>query len=58
MSERLGLLFSDDSILVLPEGADAGTALKEAEEHDRGEPAPCTRVVRLEVEITKVLEYT
>ncbi len=55
MSERLGLLFSDDSILVLPKVMDVDTALKEAEEHDRGEPKPRSRVVRLKVEITEVL---
>jgi hypothetical protein len=51
MSERLGLLFSDGSISVLPEGADVGTAWREAEEHDWGESGARTRVVRLEVEI-------
>jgi hypothetical protein len=55
MSERLGLLFSDDSILVLPEGVDVDTALNEAEEHDQGAPGPRTRVARLEIEITEVL---
>ncbi len=56
MSEHLGLLFSDNSILVLPEGVtDVETALKEAEEHDWGEPQPHTRIVRLKVEIIEVL---
>ncbi len=55
MSERLGLLFSDDSILVLPKGADVDTALKECKEHDWNEPQPRTRVVRLQVEIIAVL---
>jgi len=55
MNERLGLLFSDDSILVLPEGTDVDTALKEAEEHDRGGLGPRTRVARLEIEVTEVL---
>lgn len=55
MSERLGLLFSDDSILVLPTETDVDTALKECEEHDWSEPQPRTRVVRLNVTIIAVL---
>ncbi len=37
MNARVGLLFSDGSILVLPEGTDADTAGREAEEHDWGQ---------------------
>ena len=48
MSQRLGLLFSDDSILVLPEGTDVDAAWREAEEHDAD-----TEVVRLNLEITR-----
>ncbi len=55
MSERLGLLFSDGSILVLPEGTDVDGARKEAEEHDRGEFYVRTRVMRLEIEIGEIL---
>ena len=54
MSERLGLLFSDGSLLVLPEGIDLDGARREAEEHDRGEVKPRTRVVRLNIEITEI----
>ncbi len=36
MSRRLGLLFSDSSLLVLPEEMDVEAALREAEEHDAG----------------------
>jgi hypothetical protein len=52
MSERLGLLFSDGSLLVLPEGADIHSAWREAEEHDAGESDMGTEVVNLELEIT------
>ena len=55
MSERLGLLFSDGSISVLPEGADVGTAWREAEEHDWGEPKPSTRIVRVEIRIIEII---
>ena len=50
MIERLGLLFADDSLLVLPEGVDADTAWREAEAADWGEPEPRTQVVRLRIE--------
>jgi hypothetical protein len=53
--ERLGLLFSDGSILVLPEGTSAETAKTEAEEHDAGDPTAQTRVVRLAVNIMEIL---
>ena len=53
MIERLGLLFSDGSILILPEATDLEDAEKEAIEHDWGQSHPLTRVIRIEV---KVLE--
>jgi hypothetical protein len=52
MSRRLGLLFSDGSLLVLPEGVDFDAAWREAEEHDAGESDLRTEVVDLAVEIT------
>lgn len=54
---RLALLFSDGSILALPEGADVDMALREAEEHDMGDEPDSsrTKVVRLELEIVEVL---
>ncbi len=51
MAERLGLLFSDTSILVLPDGTGLRAASLEAEEHDAGDPNPGTQVVRLSIEI-------
>jgi hypothetical protein len=51
MNEYLGLLFSDGSILVLPDGTDLQTAAREAAEHDAGDPNPGTQVVRLSIEI-------
>jgi hypothetical protein len=56
MTERLGLLFADGSLLVLPDGTDADTARREAEEHDGGEPGPRTRVVRLRLEFVDTLD--
>jgi hypothetical protein len=56
MTERLGLLFADGSLLVLPDGTDADTARREAEEHDGGEPKPRTRVVRLRMEVVDTLD--
>ena len=53
MNERLGLLFSDGSMMVFPEGTPLQTAAKEAAEHDGGVRSPGTRIVRLSV---KVLE--
>jgi hypothetical protein len=38
MTERLGLLFADGSLLVLPDRTDADTARSEAEEHDGANP--------------------
>jgi hypothetical protein len=55
MSEHIGLLFADGSILVLPEGTTIETAQKEAEEHDAGDPDPDTRVVSLVVSIAKFI---
>ncbi len=55
MSERLGLVFFDGSILVFSEGTDVDTARREAEEHDRGQPTPQTRIVRLDIEISEIL---
>jgi hypothetical protein len=55
MTERLGLLFADGSLLVLPDGTDADTAWKEAEEHDGGDPEARTRVVRLRIEVVDTL---
>ena len=52
MSQRLGLLFSDGSLLLLREGTDVDSAWREAEEHDAGESDLRTEVVSLEVEIT------
>jgi hypothetical protein len=54
MAERLGLLFSDGSILVLPDGTDWQAASAEAAEHDAGDLNPNTQVVRLRIEL---LEY-
>jgi hypothetical protein len=54
MSERIGLLFADGSILVLPEGSTTETAQNEAEEHDAGNPN-ATQVVSLAVRIIKVI---
>jgi hypothetical protein len=51
MNERLGLLFADGSVLVLPEGTNLDHAQREAREADFGEPAPRTRVVALRIEI-------
>jgi hypothetical protein len=55
MSEHIGLLFADGSILVLPEGTTIATAKKEAEEHDAGDPDPETRVVSLVVRVVEVI---
>jgi hypothetical protein len=51
VSQRLALLFSDSSLLVLPEGTDLGAAWREAEEHDGGAPDSSTAVVLLEIKI-------
>ena len=52
-SEQLGLLFSDGSILVLPEDTTVEIARKEAEDHDQGESS--TRIVRLEIAIVEII---
>jgi len=54
-SEQLGLLFSDGSILVLPEDTTVEMARKEAEEHDLGESGVITRIVRLEIAIVEII---
>ena len=57
MIERLGLLFADGSMLVLPEGTSLGNAQREAREADFGEPAPRTQVVTLGIEIRDHLSH-
>jgi hypothetical protein len=52
MTQRLGLLFSDGSLVVLPERVDVDAAWKEAEEHDAGDSEGRTEVVSLKIEIT------
>ena len=54
MNERIGLLFADGSILVLPEGTTIETAKKEAEEHDAGDPI-ATRVASLVLSVAKII---
>lgn len=51
MAERLGLLFSDGSILVLPDGTEFQAALVEAAEHDAGDLSASTQVTRLRIKI-------
>jgi hypothetical protein len=51
MGQRLGLLFSDGSVLVLADGTDLSSAWQEAAEHDGADPEPRTSVVLLEFEI-------
>jgi hypothetical protein len=53
MSERIGLLFADGSISVLPEGTTIETAKKEAEEHDAGDAT--TQVVSVVISIVKII---
>jgi hypothetical protein len=53
MSERVGLLFSDGSILVLPEGADSEAANEEAAEHAVGDAGVRPQAVRLTIELFK-----
>ena len=55
MRERLGLLFSDGSILVFPEGTDIETARKEAEQHDLGQRGGATQIVRMSVAIVEII---
>jgi hypothetical protein len=54
MSERLGVLFSDGSILVLPENADSEAAEKEAAEHAQHNSGVHPQPVRLTIEILEV----
>ena len=51
MGERLGLLFSYGSVLVLAEGTDISTAWREAAEHDAGASESRTTVVLISLEI-------
>jgi hypothetical protein len=53
-NNRLGLLFSDGSILVLVDGVDFDTANKEAREHDLGEQDHRTRVIRINMNYFEV----
>jgi hypothetical protein len=53
MTARLGLLFSDGSISVLPEGSDLHTAQKEAEEHDGSDPDSATVVIEVNIDIIR-----
>jgi hypothetical protein len=55
MNERFGLLFSDGSILVLPEGTSVEVARKEAEEHDQGDDEGKTEVVLLDLILKRTL---
>ena len=55
MGKRLGLLFSDGSILVLSESTTVEMARKEAEEHDQGEPSVTTRIARLKIAIVEIV---
>ncbi len=55
MIERLGLLFSDGSILILPENTDLESAEREAMEHDWGQSHAFTRVIRMEIKILEVM---
>jgi hypothetical protein len=56
MSKRLGLLFSDGSILVLPEETDVDAAWGEAENYDWAEPEPRTRVVWLRLHVIQIAD--
>jgi len=51
MAERLGLVFVDGSMLLLPEGTDLESARKEADNHDQGDFGPRTQVIRAKVDI-------
>ena len=55
MIERLGLLFADGSILILPENTDLAAAEREAIEHDWGQSQPLTRVIRVEVRVLEIM---
>jgi len=54
MNERIGLLFEDGSILVLPEGTSIEAAEKEAEEHDAGDDRK-TQVVSFVISCAKAI---
>jgi hypothetical protein len=49
MSERVGVLFSDGSILVLPENEDSEAAEKEAAEHAQNNSGVRPQPVRLTI---------
>jgi hypothetical protein len=51
MTQRLGLLFRDGSVLVLADRMDLSTAWQEAAEYDGEDAEPETAVVLLEFEI-------
>ncbi len=55
MIKRMGLLFSDGSILILPEGTDLEAAEREAMEHDWGQSHPLTRVLRMEIKFVEIM---
>ncbi len=55
MVERLGLLFSDGSILVLPEDTNLEAAEREAIENDWGQSQPLTSVIRIVVKILEIM---
>jgi hypothetical protein len=55
MEERLGLQFSDCSILVLPDRTSVEAAKKEAEGHDAGDPNPQTKVLRIVLSDVKII---
>ncbi len=55
MIERLGLLFSDGSILILPEDTDLKAAEEEAMEHDWGQSHPFTTVIRVELNLLEII---
>jgi hypothetical protein len=52
--ERVGLLFADGSMLLLPEGTTVATAKTEAEEHDLGDPEAKTQVLSVIVTVVQL----
>lgn len=54
MRERVGLLFADGSMLLLPEGTTVATAKTEAEEHDLGDPEAKTQVLSVIVTVVQL----
>lgn len=55
MSERIALLFDDQSILVFREGTDVEVAFREASEHDIETEAGKTKVVIVDIVIKDIL---